>query len=108
MTRRRPETICLLLLILCAAAVYLPAVTHQFVADDNSQILANTHIHSWQYIPVYFSSHVWAQIALNPGEKPAAYYRPLFLLWLLLNYSLFTYFPAAWHASAILLHIFAV
>jgi protein O-mannosyl-transferase len=104
MNSRRAESLCVAALLLCAVAVYLPALSYSFVADDSSQILANTHIHSPQYIPAYFTSHVWAQISLTPGEQPAPYYRPVFLIWLLFNYLLFGPSPAGWHASAILLH----
>ena len=105
MTARRLEISCVIALLICTALIYLPTLGYSFVADDSSQILANTHVHSWRYIPVYFTSHVWAQIALTPGEHAAPYYRPVFLLWLLLNYSLFGYSTAAWHASAVLLHV---
>jgi protein O-mannosyl-transferase len=107
MSSRQAEILCVAILLIATALLYSPAVSYAFVADDTSQILANTHIHSAQYIPVYFTSHVWAQIALGPGERPAAYYRPVFLLWLLLNYLLFGYSTAAWHASVIALHLAA-
>ncbi len=101
MNSRRVESLCVAALLLCAVAVYLPALNYSFVADDSSQILANQHIHSPQYLPAYFTSHVWAQISLTPGEQPAPYYRPVFLIWLLFNYLLFWPSPAGWHASAI-------
>jgi protein O-mannosyl-transferase len=104
MIARKLEVACVLALLVITALVYAPTLTYTFVADDSSQILANTHIHSWRYLPVYFTSHVWSQIALAPGDHAAPYYRPLFLLWLLLNYSVFGYAVAAWHASAVLLH----
>jgi hypothetical protein len=105
MDRRGTEALVVLALLLCTVFVYLPAIGYGFVADDTSQILSNPHIHSWRFIPSYFTSHVWSQIQLAPGEHAAPYFRPVFLLWLLANYLLFGYSTAAWHASAILLHV---
>lgn len=102
---RQFELISIAALLLCTLAVYLPSVSFGFVADDTSQILANYHIHSPEYIPAYFTSHVWSQVAMSPGERPAPYYRPVFLLWLLGNYSLFGYATAGWHLSVVFLHV---
>lgn len=102
---RQIEFFCVAAVLLFTSLVYLPSVSFGFVADDTSQILANSHIHSAQYIPTYFTSHVWAQVAMNPGEQPAPYYRPVFLMWLLGNYLLFGYGTAGWHASVVLLHV---
>lgn len=105
MKPRQAELFCVAALLIAVLCVYLPSISFGFVADDTSQILANYHIHSANYIPVYFTSHVWSQIAMSPGEEPAAYYRPVFLLWLLGNYLFFGYSTAGWHLSVVALHL---
>src|SRR6266700_1008504 len=34
--------------------LYTPAISYQFVYDDNSQIANNPHLQSWSFLPVYF------------------------------------------------------
>src|SRR5215471_1578619 len=85
--------------------VYLPTLMYPFAADDASQILGNPRIHSWQYVPEYFRSHVWAHLGLSDGARGAAYYRPLFLLWELVVWQIFGSSAAGWHLSALILHV---
>jgi tetratricopeptide (TPR) repeat protein len=93
-------------IIVCAATalVYFGTLTFGFVYDDVPQILKNAAIQDWHYLPQYFTSHVWAAIYPNSISN---YYRPLFLLWLRLNYVLFGVHPAGWHAASLLCHIAA-
>jgi tetratricopeptide (TPR) repeat protein len=81
--------------------LYIGALRFGFVYDDRIQILDNPMLRSWSSLPSYFTSHVWA---FDPG-LPANYWRPLFLLWLLLNRTLFGYAPLGWHFSALALHV---
>ena len=39
-----------------------------------------------------------------PKDRKSNYYRPLFLVWLRLNYSLFGREPLGWHVTSILVH----
>lgn len=93
-------------LLLAAAAfiVYAGTLAFGFVYDDRAQVLDNRLITDWAYVPGYFTHHVWALI--DPSVAPN-YYRPIFLLWLKINYSLFDLNPMWWHFSAIALHIVA-
>jgi Flp pilus assembly protein TadD len=86
------------------ALVYLPSLRFGFAADDIPQILHNPLVQSWRYAPGYFTQHLWAQVA---GAPPGNFYRPLFSLWLLINWKLFGASPAPWHATTLLLHLAA-
>jgi len=94
----------LLFVLLATALVYIGCLRYEFTYDDNSQIVLNSAITSITHIPQYFTTHVWGTI--NPGAAPQ-YYRPIFLLWLLLNYKLFALSPAGWHATNLVVHLLA-
>jgi tetratricopeptide (TPR) repeat protein len=81
---------------------YLDTLSFQFVQDDEYQILGNVYLRSWSYLPRYFTKDVWAFMHPN---YPGNYYRPLFLLWLRLNYLLFGLHPWGWHLTTVLAHV---
>ena len=60
---------------------------------------------SWSYIPRYFTSHIWSHVSPDWG---GAHYRPLFLLWLLINHTIFGLNPLGWHLMTILAYLFAI
>jgi protein O-mannosyl-transferase len=91
--------------LLLAVLGYWPALGYGFVYDDIQQIVQNPAITSWSNVPQYFTSHVWA--AVFPGLS-GNYYRPLFLLWLRLNYVLFGVSPRGWHFTSLLAHLGAI
>src|SRR6266496_1740761 len=78
--------------------VFCGSLAFGFVYDDRMQILQNVSITRWSYVPQYFTKQVWALI--DPHIL-ANYYRPLFLVWLKINYSLFGLNPTGWHALSI-------
>lgn len=81
---------------------YSGTLGFQFVYDDVPQIVQNPAIHAWSYLPQYFSEHTWAAIySGTPGNQ----YRPLFLLWLRVNYLLFGLQPSGWHLVSVLCHV---
>jgi protein O-mannosyl-transferase len=84
------------------AITYLGTVKFDFVYDDYPQILGNPFIKSWQYVPQYFSSSVWKQMS---PLIPRIYYRPLYLLWMRVTYSIFGQNSFGWHATAVGLHL---
>jgi len=95
----------LLLLVLgIGFAIYVPSLQYEFVHDDLSQIVANPRVQSWEYLPGYFTTHVWAHLY---GVGQANYYRPLFLVWLLLNHTLFSLNPLGWHLTTVAAHLAA-
>ena len=93
-------------IIACALTtlVYVATLSFGFVYDDVPQILKNPAIHEWRFVPQYFTSHVWAAIYPNTSGN---YYRPLFLLWLRLNYALFGTNAAGWHLTSVACHVVA-
>ena len=95
-----PRWLCALAVLL-SVLVYLRTADFPFVYDDLAQIVSNSHIQSWHYLPQYFTQHLWSQMG---EDLPNNYYRPFFLLWMLLNFKLFGTQPAGWHIAAILLH----
>jgi len=88
--------------VLVAFVTYCGVLRFQFVYDDLPQIVGNPAVHSWRSVPDYFTKHVWSQ--LYPTTQ-GNYYRPIFLLWLLINHSLFGLNPVWWHLTTILLHL---
>jgi protein O-mannosyl-transferase len=82
--------------------VYAGVVRFDFVYDDTTQILQNPWLTSFSYLPRYFTSHVWAF-----ANIVGAYWRPLFLIWLLVHRILFGAHPAMWHLDSVLLHVAA-
>ena len=60
-------------------------------------------IRSWSNLPRAFGSDLWYHVA-----RHQVYYRPLFVAWSMLNYTLFGLHPWGWHLGAVLLHVGAV
>jgi hypothetical protein len=91
--------------LVCAisAITYVASLAFGFVYDDVPQILNNPAIHTWKQLPQYFSSHVWSAIYPNTAGN---YYRPVFLLWLRLNYAIFGATAFAWHLTSVACHVF--
>jgi len=77
---------------------YSGTLWFQFVYDDRGQILANAHVHYWRYLPHYFGEGVWSFAYPNILGN---YYRPVFLLYLLINYKIFGPYPAGWHLLSV-------
>src|SRR3954469_12777117 len=81
------------------AIVYAGTLFFGFVYDDSFQIVDNTWLTSARYIPRFFTSHVWAFAGIS-----GVYWRPLFLLWFLVQRTMFGVAPAGWHAATVLMH----
>ncbi|MFL6275114.1 MAG: tetratricopeptide repeat protein [Blastocatellia bacterium] len=94
------------LLVLAVAGmtflVYVGTLGYEFVYDDRGQIVDNPFIQSWSYLPRYFTDHVWGHV--DPTML-GNYYRPMFLIWLLLNRTLFGLNSQWWHLTTILAHL---
>ena len=94
---------CVLGVVLVISAItYLGTLRFGFVYDDTPQIRNNPFVRSWHFVPQYFVSSVWKQLyPLISGN----YYRPLFLLWMRVNYAVFGLRETGWHLTAVLLHV---
>src|SRR5271163_3486280 len=99
---RRPG-ILLPLLGLVTFVVYSGSLSFDFVWDDWPQIVNNPLIRSWNNLPRAFGSDLWYHVA-----RHQVYYRPLFVAWSMLNYTLFGLRPWGWHLGAVVLHVGAV
>jgi len=89
----------------CAAiifAVYTPSLKFQFVLDDHS-FLTHPTIQESGHIWEYFTKSSWAQFT----GGPASFYRPVFLLWLRINFVLSGLSTWGWHLLSILKHLLA-
>jgi Tfp pilus assembly protein PilF len=85
-----------LIVIAISALAFIESLRFEFVFDDIGQIVENPSIHSIRSLPEYFTRPV----AQN-------FYRPLFMVWLLVNHTLFGVNPFWWHLMSILLHVTA-
>jgi tetratricopeptide (TPR) repeat protein len=94
-----------LLLALAAGATFIAyagTLGFDFVYDDRTQIVYSPFVHSWRFVPRYFTSHVWSY---QYPHMLGNYYRPMFLLWLRINHALFGLNPWPWHLMCVLLHV---
>jgi tetratricopeptide (TPR) repeat protein len=86
-----------------SVAVYLPALKFDFVYDDPRQIEMMESRFTWSQVPSYFTTDVWSYVE----DHPTNYYRPIFVVWMLVTYQLFGLSHPLWHATAILVHAMA-
>jgi len=90
-------------MVLCATAItYLGVLRFDFDYDDYPQIVFNPFVRAWNFVPQYFVSSVWKQMS---PFAPGNYYRPLFLLLLRVNYSIFANRALGWHLVTLGLHL---
>ncbi len=97
-----PLAMCIAGIVLAAGvfAVYSPALNFQFVLDDHrfaGDIRLQQAGHVWEY----FTTYVWAQFT----GGPLSFYRPVFLLWLRLNFILSDVSPWGWHLLSVVKHV---
>ncbi|HEY3929122.1 MAG TPA: tetratricopeptide repeat protein [Candidatus Koribacter sp.] len=87
---------------LVAIAVYARSFEFDFAFDDVAIIVHNITVHSWRFLPDYFTRDLWQNVQPNTG-----YYRPLVLLWFRVNDALFGLHPVWWHLTSVLAHTLA-
>ncbi|MGC1264662.1 MAG: tetratricopeptide repeat protein [Candidatus Acidiferrum sp.] len=87
------------LLTIAVFVIYSPALHFQFILDDH-RFTGDPRLQSSGHLWEYFTSFVWAQV---PGG-PVSFYRPLFLLWLRLNFLFTGASPWGWHLLSIAKH----
>jgi tetratricopeptide (TPR) repeat protein len=98
----RVTVLALALILAVVFVTYIDTLWFQFVHDDRYQILGNSWLRSWKYLPRYFTADVWA------FEHPVfrgTFYRPIFLLWFRLQYVVFGLHPWGWHLCTVLCHV---
>ena len=88
-------------------ALYLPTLGDGFVWDDRIQILLNSALADWSFVWKSLARDVlWFRDPYHLPQSP--HYRPLWDIWLALNYHAFGRNAALWHAVRIGLHGLAV
>lgn len=94
----------LILIALVAFVVFANSLGGDFVYDDTRQILRNPLIQDSNLYGKALVSDVWA--FKGDGTVAASnYYRPTFVVWLILNFKIFGTSPFGWHLVNVLLHI---
>jgi hypothetical protein len=81
-------------------AVYSPGLNFQFVLDDH-RFTGDPRIQFPDHVWDYFANYVWAQFT----GGPPSFYRPLFLVWLRINFILSAMSPWGWHLLSIVKHL---
>ena len=81
-------------------AVYSRSLNFQFILDDHN-FTADPRIQDSGHVWDYFANYVWAQF---PGGPPS-FYRPVFLLWIRINYALSALSPWGWHLLSVAKHV---
>ncbi|MDR3764253.1 MAG: tetratricopeptide repeat protein [Acidobacteriota bacterium] len=96
----RRRWIMIVLLVAVTVLIHARAIGFGFcVCDDQHQIVHNTTL-NWHAAPGYFVKDVWN--FKDPQYRN--YYRPLFLVWLLVNFKALALHAAWWHVTSLLLH----
>ena len=99
------ESRALFLTIAATVLVYANSLSGAFVFDDTKQIVGNPALHSWSNIFRAFSNDVWSfQRGTLSKDIPPPYYRPLFTIYLTLNYQLFGLWQPGWHLMNLMVH----
>lgn len=92
-----------LLLLAIGIFLYFPALTNDFVWDDEEQVVANTAVHSLTQLPSIFAGSTF-----NSGGSErlgGLYYKPLMSASFAVIYTIFGPSPWAFHLFQIALHI---
>ncbi|MGH9929130.1 MAG: hypothetical protein ACREA9_07875, partial [Pyrinomonadaceae bacterium] len=100
------DLIALIPALLLGAMLYLNTLPGEFVYDDQRQIVRNTLIQDDSQIWHALTSDVWA---FKGGAGPVSnYWRPSFVLWMIVNYRLFGLDPYGWHVTNVLFHLLVI
>jgi protein O-mannosyl-transferase len=100
----RLRTATLVVVLFAPLLAYLPSIRYQFVFDDPDQIVNSAAVHSWSSVPHFFTSDVWPHVS---SDEVGNFYRPVFLLWLLVNCKIGGLNPVWWHSVSIAAHLLA-
>ena len=87
-------------LVIAIFAVYSPALSFQFILDDH-RFVNDPRVQSSGHVWEYFTNYVWAQFT----GGPTSFYRPVFVLWMRLNFILSEMSPWGWHFLSIAKHV---
>lgn len=108
------RTVVLLGILAITSVAFSNTLFNGFAYDDLTQILQNQMIRDWSNLPAALTKEVWfwrVQQDKDPvkQEGPTTpYYRPVFMVYLMIGWHLFGEWAAGWHLANILMHLFAV
>ncbi len=102
----RTDGIVLALVAIIAMIAFANGVNGVFVYDDTRQIAENPLIQDGSRIGEALTSDVWS-FRSNDDQPASNYWRPTFVVWLVVNYTLFGLNPFGWHVVNLLLHLIA-
>ena len=91
--------------VACATLPYLNILFNGFVYDDDSQVMHNPYVRSFQHLKEIFTTHVWSFRGLTSVGN---YYRPMMTLGYLFCYKLFGMRAYGFHLVSLLLHVLIV
>jgi tetratricopeptide (TPR) repeat protein len=95
----------LFLIVAATVLVYANSLSGAFVFDDTKQIVGNPALRSWDNVLRAFTSDVWSfQRGTLTKDIPPPYYRPLFTVYLTINFKLFGLWEPGWHLMNLLVH----
>lgn len=81
-------------------AIYSPSLQFQFILDDH-RFTADPRIQEAGHLWDFLTSYVWAQFV----GGPPSFYRPMFGLWMRINYMFSMLSPWGWHFLSIAKHV---
>jgi Flp pilus assembly protein TadD len=94
--------------VLFTAAVYCRDLQYSFVLDDNPLIFTNENLASWRNWKIFFRTDIFSASGPSIPLSFSAHYRPIYMLWLMINEQLFGLIVPWWHLTSLLLHICAI
>jgi tetratricopeptide (TPR) repeat protein len=100
----RPRALLLAILVACATLPYLNIFFNGFVYDDDTQLLRNPYVRSFQHLKEIFTTNVWS----FQGPTVTNYYRPMMTLGFQLCYRVFGMQAYGFHLVSLLLHVIVV
>ena len=95
----RMAVIAALCLMAAVFAVYWSSLEFQFILDDH-RFVNDPRVQSSGHVWDYFANYVWAQFT----GGPSSFYRPVFILWMRVNFVLNDLSPWGWHLLSIMNH----
>jgi tetratricopeptide (TPR) repeat protein len=99
----RMDLLWLLPALVLGFLIYTNTLGGEFIYDDLRQIKRNTLIQDGSQFWRALTSDVWA---FKGGDQASSnYWRPSFVLWMILNFRCFGLGTFGWHLTSILLHV---
>jgi protein O-mannosyl-transferase len=81
-------------------AVYIPSLKFGFILDDH-RFTSDPRIQESGHLSDYFTNYVWAQVT----GGPPSFYRPIFVVWMRLNFMIAELSPLGWHLLSVAKHL---